>query len=96
MTVISQDAEKLPHVAVIVALPAEIAVTTPFFTVATSSFDELHVMVLSVAASGVTVALSVSDSPTPIVSSLLSRVIPVTGTFGLPTLSGITSLILSP
>ena len=52
-------------VAVIVAVPSETAVTTPFSsTVATEVFDELQVTDLSVALSGLTVAVRVNVSPT--------------------------------
>lgn len=51
--------------AVIVALPAFTAVITPFSTEATSGASLVQVTVLSVASSGVTVAVSVFVSPLP-------------------------------
>ena len=51
-------------VAVIVAVPSATPVTLPASTVATFSSEELHVIVLSVASSGVIVADNVTDSPT--------------------------------
>ena len=67
--------------AVIVAVPAATAVTTPSATVATVGSELSHVTVLSVAFSGVTVAVSVFVSP-PTVSSreVLSSATPVTST----------------
>ena len=50
-------------VAVIVAVPADLAVTVPLLTVATLGLLELHDTVLLVAFEGVTVALSVAVSP---------------------------------
>lgn len=51
-------------VAVMVAVPSETAVTAPFSsTVATEVFDELQVTDLSVALSGLTVAVRVNVSP---------------------------------
>ena len=49
--------------AVIVVLPALFAVTFPFETVAMDVLEDFHVTALSVALVGVTVAVSVSDSP---------------------------------
>ena len=51
-------------VAVMKAVPAATAVTTPFSTVATFVSLLSHATVLSVALSGATVAVSVSVSPT--------------------------------
>ena len=63
-----------PAFAVMVAVPALTAVTTPSLTVATVSSEEVHVTVLSVALSGVTVALRVVVSPTVSAAVVLSRV----------------------
>ena len=69
-----------PAVAVIVAMPSATAVTVPFSTVATASLLESHETVLSVALSGVTVAVSVSVSPTMSVALVLSKVTSSTAT----------------
>ena len=88
LTVISQVADTSPAFAVIVALPALSAVTTPLATVATVSSDDVHVTVLSVASSGVTVAVKVSVSPSVSSAVVLSRAIPVAGiTFALTVIS---------
>ena len=57
------DALISPEKAVIVAQPADLAVTVPLLTVATLELLELQETVLSVAFDGVTVALSVAVSP---------------------------------
>ena len=62
-TVIWQVAVLLPALAVIVASPTFLAITTPFETVAIVWSDELQVTVLSVASSGLTVAVRVTLSP---------------------------------
>ena len=79
-TVTAQVAVLSPALAVIVAVPGTMAVTLPPSTVATDSLEDVHVMVLSVASSGLTVALRVTSSPTVIVRVDLSRVTPVTAT----------------
>ena len=66
---------------VIVALPGVPAVTTPFSsTDATPASLVSHVTLLSPASSGVTVAVRVAVSPLVSVSSVLSRLTPVTAT----------------
>jgi hypothetical protein len=76
------DAVNLPSpaVAVMVALPAPTAFTTPLVTVATvlSLLDQ--VTSLFVALAGATVAVNVSEDPFACESEVLSRVTPVTGT----------------
>ena len=69
-----------PDFAVIVASPDFFAVTLPSATVATDTSDEPQVTDLSVALSGLTVAVIVSVSPTCIDREVLSRVIDVTVT----------------
>ena len=72
-----------PQVAVIVALPAFTAVTTPFWsTVATDFFEVVQVTVLSVALSGLTVAVRVPVSPSVNVRLFFDIVTEVTGTSG--------------
>ena len=58
-TVTAQVAVLSPALAVMVALPTIRALTTPPSTVATEGFDDDHVIVLSVASDGATVAVSV-------------------------------------
>ena len=72
-------------VTVILAEPADLAVTKPEEeTVATEVLLEDQVTVLSVAFSGVTVAVSVAVSPSVNVNEVLSKLTPVTGiTFAL-------------
>ena len=80
-TVTAQVAVLLPSVVftVIVALPADLAVTTPELeTVAIEVLFDDQVTDLSVAFDGVTVAVSVCVSPSVIVSVVLSRLTPVT------------------
>lgn len=79
-TVTSHVAVLLPSavVTVIVALPAETAVTTPLETVATDVFNDVQVTVLLVAFSGATVAVKVSVAPTSSVVSVLFKLTPVT------------------
>ena len=78
-TVTLQEAERFEPstvVAVIVASPSAIAVTTPLaLTVATASFDDVHVTDLFVAVSGSTVAVSVVVSFTLSDASVILRVI---------------------
>ena len=71
-------------VAVIVAVPAPFAVTTPPYTVATLPFEVDHTTVLSVAFDGFTVAIRVRFSPTSIDAEVVFSEIPVTGTVGTP------------
>ena len=85
LTVISHVAVLSPFAAVIVTLPAFIAVTTPSVTVATVSSDDVHTTLLSVASSGVTVAVRVRVSPSIISAVVLSRVRPVEATIPPPT-----------
>ena len=68
--------------AVMVAVPAPTAVTTPLFTVATFSLLLLHVTALLVASSGFTVAVKVELPPTSRVRLVLSSVTEVTETVG--------------
>ena len=73
-TVTLQVAETSPHLAVIVAVPTEMAVTTPSSeTAATSSLELLHTIVLSVVFSGSTVAVKVLFSPMTSSIDSLSR-----------------------
>ena len=76
-----------PDFAVIVASPDFFAVTLPSATVATDTSDEPQVTDLSVALSGLTVAVIVSVSPTFIDNEVLSRAIDVTGTTLVETLT---------
>lgn len=63
-TVTSHVVEAPPgDVAVITVEPALRAVTTPFFTVATDSLEEVHARVRSLTSAGVNVAVSVVSSP---------------------------------
>ena len=79
-TVISQVALWSPAVAVMVTVPSFNVVTTPSATVATVSSDDVHVTVLSVAVSGVTVAVNVTLSPAVTDAVALSNVTLSTGT----------------
>ena len=63
-TVTAQVAALSPALAVMVAEPTFLAVTTPLLTVATEASEVVQVTVLSVALSGVTIALRVALSPT--------------------------------
>ena len=69
-----------PAFAVMVAVPSLTAVTLPSFTVATASLEEVHVAALSVALSGLMVAVMVAVSPSFNSSEVWSRVIEVTAT----------------
>ena len=83
VTVTLQVAVLLPSlvVTVMVAEPALTAVTLPFSsTVATALSEDFQETVLSVASSGVTVALRVAEPPSVRDSSVLSRLTPVTAT----------------
>ena len=77
-TVIVQVAVLLPALAVMVAVPTFFAVTTPFETVAIVSSEDVQVTVLSVASSGFTVAVRVTDSPALSEAVVLSSVTEVT------------------
>ena len=68
-----------PAFAVMVAVPVATAVTTPSVTVATFALDVVQVTVLSVALSGLTVAVRVAFLPTIRVISTASRATEVTG-----------------
>ena len=80
VTVTSQAAiTPFPLVAVMTALPAPIALTVPAsLTDATELSVEAHVMLLSVAFDGTTVAFSLKTSPVFISYFVWSRVTPVT------------------
>ena len=80
VTVTLQSVVQIPDLAVTVTVPGLLAVTIPSATVATDTSEEPHVTVLSVALSGLTVAIIVSVSPTFIDKEVLSRVIDVTDT----------------
>ena len=73
--------------AVMVAVPTDFAVTFPFDTVAILVSLDFQVTVLSVAFVGVIVAVSVSELPFVIVTDVLFKVIPVTSTVGLITVT---------
>ena len=62
-TVTTQVAFLPLQLAVIVVVPADRAVTLPLVTVATCALELAQVTFLSVASEGITVALSVEDSP---------------------------------
>ena len=79
-TVTIQIAWNSPADARISASPAETAVTTPLFTVATLSLEEDQTTVLSVALSGFTSAARVRVLPTSTFASETLKVTPVTGT----------------
>ena len=79
MTVIAQTADLSPALAVMVADPSLIAVTTPSVIVATEASEVSHVTVLSVASSGFTVAVREIVSPTLREALALFRVTLVTG-----------------
>ena len=74
----AQIAVLSPALAVMMAVPTFFAVTTPLETVATDASLVLHNTVLSVALSGLTVAISVIVSPTFISAEVLSNVTDVT------------------
>ena len=78
-TVIVQVADFSPAFAVMVAEPTSLAVTTPLLTVATEASEELQVTVLSVALSGLTVAVKVTVSPAFNEALVLFSVTLVTG-----------------
>ena len=67
-TVTMMEADLLPAVAVMTALPALMPRTVPLATDATEAFDVLHVTVRSVALFGSTVALRFRPAPTLIVA----------------------------
>jgi hypothetical protein len=78
LTVTEQVADLLPALAVIVAEPTATAVTVPFFTVATDSFELDQVTVLSVASAGLTVAARLAVPPTVRVKEVWSSETPET------------------
>ena len=78
-TVIVQIAVLSPALAVMVAAPTFLAVTTPLFTVATVASEVVQVTVLSVASLGLTVAVSVTVSPAFKEAEVLFKVMLVTG-----------------
>ena len=80
VTVTVQLAVSPPAEAVIVALPAATAVTTPFTTVATDVSLLVQVTEGSAALAGLTVATSVSVPPTDIDALVLFKLTPVTAT----------------
>ena len=63
MTLQKTDTDPSDDAAVMVALPSDNAVTVPLLTVAISSLLLVHIIVLSVASSGSTVAVIVKLSP---------------------------------
>ena len=85
--VTTQSAEQVPDLAVIVALPDFRAVIFPFDTETTASSEEVQTIVLSVASSGLMVAVRVSVSPTCIDKEVLSSVMDVTATILAETLT---------
>ena len=80
VTVTLHSAMQEPDFAVIIVSPDFLAVIIPSATVATATSEDPHSTVLSVALSGLTVAVIVSVSPTCIDKEVLSRVIDVTDT----------------
>ena len=78
-TVTAHSAFTLPQVAVMVAVPSLLAVTTPSLTVATASLEEVHTTA-SVVSAGVAVAVRAAFSVGCRVSSVLSSSTPVAGT----------------
>ena len=81
LTVTEHVADLSPALAVMAAVPSAMAVTRPdASTVAMEVFELLHVTVLSVALSGLTVATSVSLSPSFRDKDVLFSAIDVTGT----------------
>ena len=72
LTVTTHVAVLPPAFAVIVAVPSFTAVTFPLATVAMVASEEVHVTVLSVASSGLTVAVRVASSPSVSSSEVLS------------------------
>ena len=86
-TVTTQVALFSPALAVMVAVPAATAVTTPFSTVATVASEVVQVTVLSVASAGVTVAVRVTVSPSVRAAVVWLRAIPDTATTFLATVT---------
>ena len=86
-TVIAQVASLSPALALMVAEPSLMAVTTPSETVATEASEVLQVTVLSVASSGFTVAVRVTVSPTFNDTPVLSKLIEDTSTTPLLTVT---------
>ncbi len=74
VTVTLHSAVFAPAFAVTVAVPSLTALTFPFKTVATASFELVQLTVLSVAFSGFTVAVSVPSPPSSSVISVLFKV----------------------
>ena len=72
-TVTTQDALRLPHLTVIVAVPAETAATMPFSTVATDLLLLVHSSVLVPLLDGVNSVSSAMVSPGCIDTDVLSR-----------------------
>ena len=77
-TVTTHSAEQVPDLAVIVALPDFRAVILPFNTEAMASSEDVQTTALSVASSGLMVAIRVSVSPTCIDKLVLSNEMDVT------------------
>ena len=80
VTVTAHSAVLSPHLAVMATFPALTAVTIPLSTFATDSSEEVQDTFLSVASSGLTVAISCAVSPTANESDVLSRVTEPVGT----------------
>ena len=78
-TVTTHSAFALPQAAVMMAVPSLLAVTTPSFTVATASLEDVHTSV-SVVFSGATVAARVAFSVGRRLSAVSFSVTPVAGT----------------
>ena len=78
-TVTTHSAFALPQAAVMVAVPSLLAVTTPSFTVATASLEDVHTSV-SVVFSGATAAVRVAFSVGCRLSAVSLSVTPVAGT----------------
>ena len=79
-TVTLQVAVLSPALAVTVAVPSLTASIFPPSTVATEGSEDVHVTVLSVASSGLTVAVIVSESPSLRVNSSFEREMEATST----------------
>ena len=93
-TVILHSALTAPLEAVITASPSATAVTSPVaLTVATDSSELRHVTVLSVASTGLTVAVSCTFSPTFREASWWSTVISLTGTGIFSTLTSVSGVV---
>ena len=79
-TVTLHVADLSPALAVIVAVPSLIPVMVPLLTLAIEASEDVQVTLLSVALSGLTVAVMVVLAPTLMVNELLLNVIDVTAT----------------